>query len=200
MEPPEYEVEFEHRRPRPMVEAEQLPALQRKILWRAQLTRALFVLAGALALAWGTTQAGIALPNALCLFFGALPVLWVGGWFFGFVLQSRRTALQVVRTSQGTEVRIGNQPATVAERVKLSVAKSGLVLTRGGQAQPLDWKQVHVARTGPEQLLVHLGHAQQVSALQFQEVLAVPASAFASADAFDEFCLTMLRHSWAAQR
>lgn len=200
MESFEFEVEFEHRRPRPLVEAQQLPALQQRITRRAQLSRALFVTGGALAIAWGTTRAGIALPNALCLFFGTLPVLWVGGWLAGFLFQARRTALTVVSTRAGTEITVGGQAVTEPERVKLSVAQAALQVTRGALVEQLPWEHVHLLRANPTALTLYLGRGQPASALQFHETMSVPASAFTSRAAFDDFCLAMQRHAWAAQR
>lgn len=200
MESFEFEVEFEHRRPRPLVEAQRLPALQQRITRRAQLSRALFVVGGALAIAWGTTRAGIALPSALCLFFGTLPVLWVGGWLAGFLFQSRRTALSLVRINGQTEITVGGATATEVERVKLSMSSGGLHVTRGEQAKALGWQQVQLQRSSPEQVLLALGSGPLRSPLEAQDFLNVPASAFASQAAFDEFCLAVQRYVWAAQR
>lgn len=200
MESFEFEVEFEHQRPRPVAEADQLPALQRRITRRAQGSRVLFVLGGALVIAWGTTRAGIALPTALCLFFGALPVLWVGGWLAGFLFQARRTALSVVSSRQGTEITVGGLKVTEPERVKLGVTKTGLQVQRGAQVEALAWQHVHLLRPNSTALTLYLGREQPASPLDFHEAMNVPSSAFASRAAFDDFCLAVQRHVWAAQR
>lgn len=204
MEPTPPEVEFEHRRLRPgtvppsIQQAQaRLTGLQGKLVRRARLSRAIFVLLGAAAIAWGTQRAGIELPGALCFFFGALPLLWVGGWLFGFLFQARRAAKDVATTVGSTQWQGELQAATVVEKVRLSMSSLGLHVTRDEASQVIGWGRVRMDRMGPGTLAVYLG---EETGLALNEGLMVPRSAFGSDTAFDDFCLTMQRFIWEAQR
>lgn len=197
-------VEFEHRRLKPGVVPPSLQqaqarftGLRARLLQRAQLSRAIFVLLGAAAIAWGTQRAGIGLAGAVCFFFGALPVLWVGGWLFGFLFQARRAARDVATTVGSTHWQGELEAATVVEKVKLSMSSLGLHLERDGVSQVTGWPRVRMDRVGPETLALYLS---EESGLALNEGLMVPRSAFPSDTAFDDFCLAMQRHLWEAQR
>ncbi len=198
------EVEFEHRRLKPgTVPASlqhtraSLAPLPAKVLRRARGWRLVFVVLGAAAIAFGTQRAGIELPYALCFFFGALPVLWVGGWVFGFFFTAQRSVKKVASTMGSTQWQQELAAATELEKVKLSMSTLGLHLTRDGQSSVVGWNRVRMARMGPETLAVYVG---EDTGLAMNEGLMVPRSAFASDTAFDDFCLQLQRHLWEAER
>lgn len=206
MEPTKTEVEFEQRRLRPgtvppslQKAQERFSGVRSKLMQRAQWSRAAFVLAGALAIAWGTERAGIELPMAMCFFFfGALPILWVGGWLFGFLFQARRAAKDVATTVGSTRWQGELGEASEVEKVKLSMSSLGLHLTRDQDSTVFDWGRVRMERMGAGALAVFLGG--EPSGLALNEAIHVPRTAFASDGAFDDFCLAMQRFIWEAQR
>lgn len=198
------EVEFEHRRLRPgtvppslQQARDEVGSLQSKILQRARLWRGLFVVAGAASIAWSTQRLGIALPGALCFFFGALPVLWVGGWVFGFFFHARRSARTVAQRVGSTQWQGELEAATVVEKVKLSMSSLGLHLTRDGVAQVVGWGRVRMDRVDGQTLALFVA---EDTGLALNEGLMVPRAAFPSDSAFDDFCLAMQRFIWEAQR
>ncbi len=172
-------------------------SLQTRMMKRARAWRALFVVAGALAIAFGTQRAGIELPSALCLFFGALPVLWVGGWLFGFLFHARRAAKDVATTVGSTQWQGELAAATVVEKVKVAMSSLGLHLTRDEASQVVGWGRVRMERVGPEALVIFFN---EETGLAMNEGLMVPRSAFGSDTTFDDFCLSMQRFIWEAQR
>lgn len=196
-----HEVEFERQRARtdlpPLIQKtkEQVTRLRRKLLRRARVSRGIFVLLGAVAIAWATQRAGFHLPMALCFFFGALPMLWVGGWLFGLLFQARRTAEHLAATETSTP-RQGPETATVVEKVKLSMSSVGLHITRDAQSQVIGWSHVRMNRIGPGGVAIFL--AGETGALN--DSLMVPHTAFSSDATFDDFCLTMQRFIWEAER
>jgi hypothetical protein len=199
------EVEFEHRRLKPgtvpvslQKTQDRFSAMHTKLMQRARWSRVVFVLLGALAIAWGTQRAGIELPAALCFFFGALPVLWVGGWLFGFLFQARRAAKYVATTVGSTQWQGELAAATVVEKVKLSMSTLGLHVTRGDEAKVFGWGRVRMQRIGPGALAVFVG--EETTGLALNEAMNVPSTAFSSDTAFDDFCLAMQRFIWEAQR
>ena len=205
MEPTPPEVEFEHRRLKPGTvppsirqAQDRFGGVRSKVLQRARISRAVFVLAGALAIAWATQRAGIELPLAICFFFGTLPVLWVGGWLFGFLFQARRAAKDVATTVGSTQWQGELAAVTVVEKVKLSMSSLGLHVTRGEESQVVGWNRVKMDRMGPGTLALYLG--EEKSGLALNEGLMVPRTAFASDTSFDDFCLAMQRFIWEAQR
>lgn len=199
------EVEFEHRRLRPgtvppsIAKAQdRFGGVRAKLLQRARLSRAVFVIAGALAIAWATQRAGIELPMAICFFFGALPILWVGGWLFGFLFQARQAAKDVATTVGSTQWQGELAAVTVVEKVKLSMSSLGLHVTRGEESTVIDWNRVKMDRMGPGTLAVYLG--EEKTGLALNEGMMVPRTAFSSDSSFDDFCLAMQRFIWEAQR
>jgi hypothetical protein len=204
VEPSAPEVEFEHRRLKPgtvppslQQAREELGSLQSTIVQRARLWRVAFVVAGAASIAWSTQRLGIALPGALCFFFGALPVLWVGGWLFGFVVHARRSARTVAARVGSTKWQGELEAATVTEKVKLAMSSLGLHVTRDGVSQVVGWPRVRMDRVDDQTLALFLA---EDTGLALNEGLMVPRSAFASDAAFDDFCLAMQRFLWEAQR
>lgn len=205
MEPTSQEVEFEHRRLKPgtvppsIQKAQQrFSGLRGKLMQRARISRAVFVLAGAAAIAWGTQRVGIELPMAVCFFFGALPILWVGGWLFGFLFQARRSAKDVATTVGSTQWQGELAASTVVEKVKLSMSSLGLHVTRDADSTVIGWNRIRMDRMGPGTLAVYLG--EEATGLALNEGLMVPRAAFTSDTRFDDFCLTMQRLIWEAQR
>ena len=201
MDQPTPEIEFEHRRLKAGTVPASLQGAQARLSGlrrQAQWSRAAFVLVGALGIAWATQRAGIELPTALCFFFGALPVLWVGGWLFGFLFQARRAAKEVSLKVGSTQWQGELASATVVEKVKLSMSTLGLHLTRDETTQVIGWGRVRMERVGPETLAVLTSDAP--SGLAMNEGMMVPRTAFASDTAFDEFCLAMQRFIWESQR
>ncbi len=205
MEESKTEVEFEHRRLKPgtvppsiQKAQDRFSGMRGTLLQRARWSRAVFVIAGALGIAWGTERAGIELPMALCFFFGALPVLWVGGWLFGFLFQARRAAKDVATTVGSTQWQGELAAVTVVEKLKLSMSSLGLHITRGEEVQVIGWGRVRMERMGPATLAVILG--DEPSGLALNESIMVPRTAFSSDTTFDDFCLAMQRHIWEAQR
>ena len=201
MEQPTLEIEFEHRRLKPGTVPASLQGAQARLSGlrrQAQWSRAVFVLVGALGIAWATERAGIALPGALCFFFGALPVLWVGGWLFGFLFQARRAA-KAVAGKVGSTQWLGELAAvTVVEKVKLSMSAIGLHITRDQDTQVIGWARVRMDRMGPATLAVFMN--DEPSGLAMNEGMMVPRAAFGSDTAFDDFCLAMQRFIWESQR
>lgn len=205
MEPTQTEVEFEHRRLKPgtvppslQKAQDRFSGMRGKVLTGARISRGIFVLLGALAIAWATERAGIELPGAICFYFGALPVLWVGGWLFGFLFQARRAAKDVATTMGSTQWQGELSAATVVEKVKLSMTSLGLNITHGAETQVVGWPRVRMERMGPDGLVVFVN--QDGGGLAMNEAMQVPRSAFSSDSAFDDFCLTMQRFIWEAQR
>ena len=80
--------------------------------------------------------------------------------------------------------------------MKLSADAPGLEVTRTEGTQLVRWKAVRIERISPETLAVSLGSEE----LALNESMMVPRAAFPSAEAFDEFCLTLQRFVWEAQR
>ena len=195
------EIEFEHRRLKPGTVPASLQGAQARLSGlrkQAQWSRAAFVLVGALGIAWGTQRAGIELPTALCFFFGALPVLWVGGWLFGFLFQARRAAKAVSLKVGSTQWQGELAAATVVEKVKLSMSALGLHITRDQDTQVIGWPRVRMERVGPATLAVFM--SEEPSGLAMNEGMMVPRTAFGSDTTFDDFCLAMQRFIWEAQR
>lgn len=194
-----HQVEFEHRRLKPGALPPSLAAPRermRALLTRARLTRGVFVVLGAAAIAFFTQRAGIGLEGALCLFLFALPALWVGGWLLGFLFSARRAARKVAEAVGSSAWQGELAAATMLEKVKLSADAPGLEVTRAEGTQLVRWSSVRIERVGPETLAVSLGAEE----LALNESLMVPRAAFPSAEAFDEFCLTLQRFVWEAQR
>lgn len=205
MEPSQTEVEFEHRRLKPgtvppslQKAQDRFSGMRGKVLTGARISRGVFVLVGALGIAWGTERAGIELPGAICFYFGALPVLWVGGWLFGFLFQARRAARDVATSVVSTKWQGELEAVTVVEKVKLSMTSMALNITHGNEVQVIGWPRVRMERMGPEGLVVFV--SQDGGGLAMNEAMQVPRSAFASDTAFDDFCLAMQRFIWEAQR
>jgi hypothetical protein len=197
------EVEFEHRRLPPGAAAfapaqARVTTLKARIGRGAQLSRALVVVGGAAGIAWATQRAGLALPGALCLFFGALPVLWVGGWLLGFLFQARRTAKQLSSEYGSMDWQQAAATATVPERVKLGVSDEGLEVTREGSRELIAWGRVSMNRAWPTGLVLFYGATEGSAPLP--DGLVVPCSAFPTGEGFDDFCAAVQRQLWAAER
>jgi hypothetical protein len=168
----------------------------RSLLTRARVTRGVFVVLGAATIAFTTQKAGIGLEGALCLFLFALPALWVGGWLLGFLFSARRAAKKFSQ-EMGSSAWQGELAATtMIEKVKLSADAPGLEVTRTEGTQLVRWNSVRIERISPETLAVSLGAEE----LALNDNLMVPRAAFPSAEAFDEFCLTLQKFVWEAQR
>lgn len=197
-------VEFDHPRLRPeqlpqlahlpgaVVMNEFTPGLKRRV----GVARAVLVVLGAAALAFVTQRLGLPLSGGLCVFFGALPVLWIVGFLVGAGLTAKKTA-QAVRTG-AAQVNWGEalERSTVMERVTLEVGELGLRVTRRAADQPessalVGWNRVSFTRVTPDMALLGLDPGEPVS---------VPARAFPEAAAFDAFCLAVQGRVWAAQR
>lgn len=201
MERSQYEVEFEQRRLDPGAIAQTLPPARegmKRLLDRARVVRAVIVLVGAAALAFGTQRAGIPLGGALCLFFAALPVLWVGGWLVGFFTQAKRAARKLSSDVGSSAWQEKLKAATTIEKVKLSFNESGLTVTRHGEERLTGWNRVRIERINAGELAIHYHPA--FADFSRPEVLSLPSTAFASTEAFDEFCLAMQKFVWSAQR
>lgn len=197
-------VEFDHPRLRPeqlpqvphlpgaVVMNEFTPGLKRRV----GVARAVLVVAGAAALAFVTQRLGLPLSGGLCVFFGALPVLWFVGFLVGAGLTAKKTA-QAVR-SGAAQVNWGEalERSTVMERVTLEVGELGLRVTRRADDVPesselVGWNRVNLTRFSPDTALIRLEPGFPV---------AVPARVFPDAAAFDAFCLAVQGRVWAAQR
>ena len=86
----------------------------------------------------------------------------------------------------------------MVEKVKLSMSSLGLHITRDAESQVIGWNRVRMDRMGPGTLALYLG--EEASGLALNEGLMVPRAAFSSDTTFDDFCLTMQRFIWEAQR
>lgn len=186
-------VEFEQRWispigfPPPQV-AEELARSAKK---RMTIVRAVVVVVGAAGLAWATQRLGMPVVAGLCVFFAALPVLWLVGFFAG--------ALLTVRSMAGAvrEAALDRGPRDdLVEKIGLEVGEEALTVTRkrgteAAQIEQAPWSAVHLNRPAPELAMLMLGAGQAIQ---------VPASAFADAAAFDAFCLKVQERIWAAQR
>lgn len=203
------EVEFEHRRLKPgtvppSIEAAQKRAgeLGQKMSRRARIWRVGFLIVGAAAIAWATERAGMEFKSGLCLFVVALPVLWVGGWLFGFLFSFFVHA----RKAKGdVQVQVGSTnwqnelaSVTVVEKVKLLVRADGLETIRNGVTELVAWSRVKMDRVDSKTLALFV--RDDVSGLALNETLPVPRAAFSSDEAFDAFCLEVQKHVWEAQR
>ncbi len=192
-------MEFETRRLTPAALEAPLRGTRARLtslLARARLVRVVVVVLGAAAIAFFTQRVGIELTGALCLFLVALPVLWVGGWLLGFFSSARRAARQAVREEGSGRWQVALEHATITEKVKLSAASGGLLVTRSDGAQLVPWREVRIERVNPGALAVYLAS----QSLAMNEGLLVPRAAFASPEAFDAFCLLLQRFVWEAQR
>lgn len=203
------EVEFEHRRLKPGAMPPSLEAAQKragelgqKMSRRARIWRFGFVIVGAGLIAFATQRAGMELQTGLCFFVAALPVLWVGGWLFGFLFSFFVHA----RKAKGdVQVRVGStnwqnelEKVTVIEKVKLLVKAEGLETIRDGATELVAWSRVKMDRVDPQTLALFV--RDDVSGLALNETLPVPRAAFSSDEAFDAFCLEVQKHVWEAQR
>lgn len=201
MEPsPPPSVEFEHQRLAPpssaaplgrVIDAKDLPGYATRV----RVVRAVVVVAGALAVAFATQRGGLPLTTALCVFVGVLPVLWIAGWFGGFLLSARKLAAQ----AKGAVAALDELEADVrrrsrSERIRLEVRDDGLFVERRGElendARTVPWRDVHFSRPGPAGAIFQLGPL---------ELLEVPAGAFAEPSAFDAFCLAVQARVWRAE-
>ncbi|MFT3706532.1 MAG: hypothetical protein QM817_02580 [Archangium sp.] len=205
------EVEFEHRRLKPGTVPPSLTAAQKragelgqKMSRRARVWRVVFLIAGAATIAFATQRAGMELQTGLCLFVVALPLLWVGGWLWGFLF----SFIMHARKAKGgnLEARVGStswqqelESVTVIEKVKLVVQADGLHCVREGASPELvPWSRVKMDRVDAKTLALFV--RDDVSGLALNETLPVPRSAFVSDEAFDAFCLEVQKHVWEAQR
>ena len=203
------QVEFEHRRLKPgvvppaLVEAHQKAGeLGQRMSSRAKLWRAVFVVTGAALIAFGSQRMGMELQGGLCLFIAALPILWVGGWLFGFLFSFMLHA----RKAKGhIQARVGSMnwqdelvKHSVMERVKMVVLADGLELHRDAEKQVVPWAAIKLDRVDAKTVAVYL--LNETSGLALNEAIPVPRSAFASDEAFDAFCLEAQKHVWEAQR
>ncbi|MGV3624236.1 MAG: hypothetical protein ACO1OB_25685 [Archangium sp.] len=196
-----HEVEFEQRRLDPGVIAQSIPPAQegmKRLLNRARIVRAVIVLLGAASIAFGTQRAGIPLGGALCLFFGALPVLWIGGWLIGFITQARRAARKLNANVGSSEWQAKLKAATTIEKVKLSFNESGITVTRHETTKLTGWNRVRIERINAGELAIH--YQPEFADTSRPELLNLPSSAFPTTEAFDTFCLEMQKLVWAAQR
>jgi hypothetical protein len=203
------QVEFEHRRLKPGVVPPSLVAAQQKagelgkrMSRRAKIWRGVFVVAGAAAIAFATQRAGMELQSGLCFFLAALPVLWVGGWLFGFLFSffvHARTAKGEIRAHVGSmnwQQELAQN--SVVEKVKMTVLTEGLELLRDADRQLVPWAAIKLDRVDAKTLAVYL--LNESSGLAMNEALPVPRVSFASDEAFDAFCLEAQKHVWEAQR
>lgn len=194
-------VRFEHRRPKPgpvaaVAGAQALTDIATRISRRTTVARTVLVVMGAAALAWVTQRSGQPLGVGLCAFFGALPLLWFAGWVVGALFTVRTAARSAAKTMQTIDWQKAIDENTVAEQVTLQVLELGLQVGREGAGVPptselFGWQRVDFERHGQ--------HLAFIS-LEGREPLSVPASAFAHAEAFDAFCLSVQGHVWEAQR
>jgi hypothetical protein len=189
-------VEFEHRHLEPgslqvTVGSKPVPAsLARQLAGRLRLTQWAVLVCGAAAVAFATERAGVSLSGALCIFAGALPVLWVVGGLGGALLHLRRTARQVSSQLGSTAWQREVEAATRRERMTFEVLETGLQVTREGRAPSLvGYQRVGMQRLGGEQLMVNVDG----------EAFHVPLTAFAGPGEFDAFCLGLQARVWATQ-
>jgi hypothetical protein len=191
------EVSFEHR----VRKAGEVPAsfsrveleaarLHKRAAGRAKLWRWVFVILGAASVAFMTQRAGVELPLALCPFLGVLPVLWVGGWVFGYGVHTIRRAREGVIEIGSTKWQQELEGTLVLERVTLSLTREAMVLKRDEIVSSVDWKQVRFNRFGHQELAIVWNEGA---------MLTVPRTAFTSDEAFDDFCLTLQGFIWAAE-
>lgn len=196
-------VEFDHPRHRlgqlpalpgaAVVVNELTPGLKQRVL----AARVVIVVLGAAALAFATERAGLPLSAGLCVFFGALPVLWLAGFFVGALLTMRRTAMAARKAAETFDWDAELQRTrTDTERVTLELNNLGLRVTRRPPGSPeesdlVGWQRVSLTRLSPDAAII---------GLEPHFPLTVPASAFPDAAAFDAFCLAVQQHIWAAQR
>lgn len=168
--------------------------LVRSASWKAKIWRWVFVVVGAAIVAFVTQRSGLSLPLALCPFFGVLPVLWVGGWLFGY-------RLHLVRAAQAGEIEMGStqwkhelESVLVPERVKIAISREAMIVTRDDVVASAAWKHVQFKRFGVQEIAIFFGPGDAPQAVS------VPRTAFTSDAAFDDFCLTMQGFIWEAER
>lgn len=189
-------VEFEHRRVEPTsfqvtVGAQRLPeSMARTLARRIRTTRWLVLFVGAAGVAFATRRAGLELGQALCVFSGALPALWVLGWLSGTLFHLRRTAREASARMGSNEWKKELDASTRKERVTLELLDTGLAVEREGHQALVGFQRVAMARVSPELLVI------QVDSEPFQ----VPRAAFPDAAKFDAFCLALQARLWGAQR
>jgi hypothetical protein len=166
-----------------------IPGLKRRV----GITRALFVIAGSASIAFAAQRLGIPVTAGLCLFFVALPVLWVGGFLIGTLFTLRKAAKELPGQPLHFDLSASNQ---VVEKVTLEVGELGLNVTRRPEQQPeatqlIGWNRVQLARPEADAAAVWTADG-----LNFH----VPATAFPSREAFDAFCVAVQGKIWAAQK
>jgi hypothetical protein len=169
--------------------AEVMPGLKRRVT----VTRALLVVAGSALIAFGAQRLGIPVGAGLCLFFVALPALWVGGFLIGTLFTVRKVAREMPGQPIRLDFSTSNQ---VVEKVTLEVGELGLNVTRRPEAQAestqlIGWNRVQLGRHHPEQASIFTADG-----LHFD----VPATAFPSRETFDAFCVAVQGKIWAAQK
>ncbi len=197
-------IQFVHHRPRlpgvmmPPVAGMQVvidqftPGLKRRVT----VARAVVVVLGAAGLAFVTERLGLPVTGGLCVFLGALPLLWLGGWAIGMYGTVQKTAKAAREASAGVDWEKALPSQLLAETVTLEIQDLGLRVTRRpeGEAETSElvgWPRVNLNRISPELALI---------GLEPQFPLQLPASAFPDSAGFDAFCLALQGRVWAAQR
>lgn len=166
-----------------------VPGLKRRVT----VTRALLVVAGSASIAFAAQRLGIPLGAGLCLFFGALPVLWVGGFLIGTLFTLRKAARELPGQPLKLDLSASNQ---VVEKVTLEVGELGLNVTRRPEnaaesTQLIGWGRINFNRPHPDGAAIFTNDGLHLD---------VPAAAFPSREAFDAFCVAVQGKVWAAQK
>jgi hypothetical protein len=166
------------------------PGLRRRMV----AMRTLVLLLGSLGIAFTAQRSGLTLGGALCLFLGALPVLWVMGSFAGALFNARR----LVASAESLQHSASTEGGRATEHVTLELGEAHLRVLRVMGASTRDdafhVRDVKMHRLGTDVLIVTLKNGAMLEHLQ------VPVSAFASSAEFDAFCLELQGALWSAER
>jgi hypothetical protein len=167
--------------------------LVRKAKQRNSVISAVVVVLGAMAEAFIAQRFGLSVGSGLCLFVASLPVLLLFGYILGAVVLVRTAAGEAGKLAA---VALQNR-VTSRERITLEVRADALEVTRqvdshAPSTEQHEWKALQLVRPGADRAVLasFVGHVP----------VEIPASAFASSEAFDAFCLAVQERIWAAQR
>ena len=155
--------------------------------------RVLVMVAGAAAIAFIASDAGMSLPGGLCVFLLAVPVLWVVGWMTGatFIGRRARHLGRKVATDLDLRGRVERADAQArVEQVRLEIAELGLEVTvRSGESTHrmlYGWQRVGLVRPQADLLYVQCEN----------EMFQLPRSAFSDAAAFEAWAHALQAALW----
>jgi hypothetical protein len=136
---------------------------------------------GSMALAYVLRRSSVSLNGSLCLFLGVMPIWWIISSLVGLFFSMKKVANDAKpENGDGELLRL-----TLHETFEIAS-----VSEKNRPPRQIRYAQMTFRREGTEAFI----------SLKQEAPLVVPASAFESDKAFDEFCLELQRNIWAAER